>query len=100
MYSDSSCYYQYDANDLGDYSTNFYEDKAVAAITTHDYTSPLFLYLAFQAVHDPFSDSGGATIITEIPSDTLDTEVYEVSVRVRFRVRVRFIVWVEFGVKV
>ena len=38
------------------YSTNFYRTKATDVIARHDPTVPLFLYLPFQAVHDPFSD--------------------------------------------
>jgi arylsulfatase A-like enzyme len=35
----------------------------------------MFLYLAFQAVHDPFSDSGGDKVVTGIPENDLDTDV-------------------------
>jgi hypothetical protein len=38
------------------YSTNFYRHKAVDVIQRHDPKVPLFLYLPFQAVHDPFND--------------------------------------------
>ena len=57
MYSDSQCYYQYDPEDVENYSTNLYGDAAVQAIEGHDFSaSPIFMYLAYQAVHDPFSD--------------------------------------------
>ena len=55
LWSNSECYYMYDANDVSLYSTHLYGDKAVAAIKYHNYEKPLFMYLAFQAVHDPFS---------------------------------------------
>ena len=58
MYSNSQCYYMYDAADVTTYSTTLYQNKAVDAIKTHDYTKPLFMYMAFQAVHDPFSEAG------------------------------------------
>ena len=38
------------------YSTNFYRHKAIDILEHHDQSTPLFLYLPFQAVHDPFSD--------------------------------------------
>jgi len=42
--------------DMYNYSTNFYRHKAVDVIQRHDPKVPLFLYLPFQAVHDPFND--------------------------------------------
>ena len=42
--------------DMFNYSTNFYRTKAINVIDAHDPAVPLFLYLPFQAVHDPFSD--------------------------------------------
>ncbi len=57
MYSDSVCYDLYDGADRETYSTTLYGQKAVDAITSHDFASnPLFMYLAVQAAHDPFSD--------------------------------------------
>ena len=58
MFSNSQCYYMYDGEDVSTYSTTLYQNKAVDAIKTHDYTKPLFMYMAFQAVHDPFSEAG------------------------------------------
>ena len=55
MFSDSQCYYAYDGLDVNTYSTTLYQDKAVNIIKAHDYSNPMFMYLAFQAVHDPFS---------------------------------------------
>jgi arylsulfatase A-like enzyme len=54
LYSTLDCYYMYDGDDMEHYSTHLYQDKAVAAIKAHDFSSPMFMYLAFQAVHDPF----------------------------------------------
>ena len=57
VYGNASCYAGYDGVDRHDYSTFLYRDKAVAVIERHDYeASPMFLYLAMQAVHDPFYD--------------------------------------------
>ena len=57
LYGDSTCYAPYEGKDKHTYSTHLFRDKAVKAISKHDYTeSPLFMYLAWQAVHDPFED--------------------------------------------
>ena len=55
LWSNKDCYYMYDSSDRDVYSTHLYEDKAVSAISNHDFDNPMFMYLAFQAVHDPFS---------------------------------------------
>ena len=55
LWSNLDCYYMYDSSDESLYSTHLYEDKAVSAISNHDYSLPMFMYMAFQAVHDPFS---------------------------------------------
>ncbi len=55
--SDTSCYSGYKGEDLHDYSTFLFRDKAIQVIEKHDFNeNPMFLYLAFQAVHDPFND--------------------------------------------
>ncbi len=55
MYADKSCYNFYNGSDMSIYSTKLYASKAVKAIKAHDYDeSPMFLYLPFQAAHDPF----------------------------------------------
>jgi arylsulfatase A-like enzyme len=56
--SDKSCYKTYDGEDIHNYSTTFYTTKAVNIIQEHDTSSSLFLYMAYQAVHDPFIDYG------------------------------------------
>jgi arylsulfatase A-like enzyme len=56
--SNTSCYKPYDGDDKHDYSTTFYTSKAISIIQEHSYETPLFLYLAYQAVHDPFIDFG------------------------------------------
>merc|ERR1712048_1033158 len=38
------------------YSTNFYSERAVSIIEQHDISQPLWLHLAYQAVHGPFTD--------------------------------------------
>ena len=53
---DKDTYCPYTEDDLHLYSTHFYRKKALETIENHDQSSPLFLYLPFQAVHDPFAD--------------------------------------------
>jgi arylsulfatase A-like enzyme len=85
MYADKDCYYQYDSKDMTDYSTTLYRDKAVNRIESHDFSKPIFLYLPFQAVHDPFADAtagfpGGLTK-DNIAADTYDYIVKSYEVR-------------------
>jgi hypothetical protein len=76
MYADTSCYYSYDGDDLKRYSTHLYKDAAVTIIENHDFSqNPLFLYLAFQAVHEPFVDVE-ESFEDGVPSDYLDSSVY------------------------
>jgi len=56
--ANSSCYSHYSESDKHDYSTVFYTNKAVEIIENNGADSPLFLYVAYQAVHDPFVDYG------------------------------------------
>ena len=49
MYSDKTCYYMYDGDDVEEYSTTIFQNAAVAAIDGHDFdVSPMFLYMALQ----------------------------------------------------
>lgn len=57
--SDKDCYWAYDQDDMHDYSTYMFRDKAIETIEEHDATNPLFLFLSFQSVHDPFDDVNG-----------------------------------------
>jgi arylsulfatase A-like enzyme len=41
---------------LHEYSTFLYRDKAVEIIQNANSSVPFFIYLAFQAVHDPYTD--------------------------------------------
>jgi arylsulfatase A-like enzyme len=54
--SDTECYAPYARSDIDTYSTYLYRDRAVEIIEAHDTSIPLFMYIAFQAVHDPYSD--------------------------------------------
>eukprot|EP01040_Poterioochromonas_malhamensis_P020084 gene20084-23905_t len=57
VYMNDTCYYPYEGTDDTKYSTYLYGSKAVGVIESHDFDQqPLFLYLPFQAVHDPFGD--------------------------------------------
>ena len=38
---------------VGDYSTTLFTSRAVAVVDAHDQTVPMFMYLAYQAVHAP-----------------------------------------------
>ena len=53
MYSDKTCYYMYDGDDVQEYSTTIFQNAAVAAIAGHDFeVSPMFLYMAVQVCND------------------------------------------------
>ena len=74
LHADRTCYHPYEKPDMYNYSTNFYRHKAIDILEHHDRSTPLFLYLPFQAVHDPFSDiregADGA-----IPKDFITADV-------------------------
>ena len=53
---DKDCYYSYNGENIHNYSTWMYRDIAKEIIQEHDQSDPLFLYIAFQAVHAPFID--------------------------------------------
>ena len=56
LVADEDCYYTYNGPSLHNYSTHLYREVAVRIIEEHDAADPLFLYLAFNAVHVPFND--------------------------------------------
>jgi len=70
MEADKDCYSAYVGDDKHDYSTFFYRDHAVSIIQEHDTSDPLFLYLSFQAVHDPFVDNNN--YLSGIPKSYLE----------------------------
>ncbi len=79
LYMNSDCYHGYDGSDIYDYSSYFYREKAVDIITNHDYdASPMFLYIAFQAVHTPYYDDLQDFDIAGIPSSYVGEDNYEV----------------------
>ena len=73
--SDTSCYKAYNGSDKHDYSTTFYTNHALKIIDEHDKSDPMFLYLAYQAVHDPFVDYGIHK--WGMPDEYLDDDVRE-----------------------
>jgi len=70
--SNTTCYAPYTGSDKHNYSTIFYTNKAINIIENHDTSDPLFLYMAYQAVHDPFIDHG--KFDTGIPDSYFDEE--------------------------
>ena len=58
MVATAECYDLYKQTDIETYSSTLYTSKAVSVINTHDFdSSPMFMYLAFQAAHEPFEDT-------------------------------------------
>ena len=74
LYADENCYHGYDGDDKHEYSTFLYRDKAVKVIRNHDYSAPLFMYLSFQGVHDPYHDHN--IYSNGIPKEYLTDDVY------------------------
>jgi len=75
IYSDKDCYYPYEDDDIHTYSTLLYKDKAIDIINEHDTSSSLFLFLSFQAVHDPFIDS--KEFQNGLPTELLPDGMYD-----------------------
>jgi len=76
LYSNSDCYAPYDGDDLHKYSTFFYRDKAIDVIEAHNFEKhPMFMYLSFQAVHEPFYDDRHYQ--NGIPIDYIGSDMYE-----------------------
>ena len=76
MYADKDCYAEYNGTDSTRYSTFFYRDKAMRIIEEFDFDEgdPLLLYVAFQGVHSPFTDSG--TFASGIPMGYLGEKMF------------------------
>jgi arylsulfatase A-like enzyme len=72
--STSDCYDIYRADDIHTYSTFFYRDKAIEIIDNHDVSESMFLYMAWQAVHDPFTDVNVHQ--KGIPKEYVDADIY------------------------
>jgi arylsulfatase A-like enzyme len=73
MEADRDCYKPYNGSDMHDYSTTFYTNHAIQIIDDHPTDEPLFLYLAYQAVHDPFVDTG--KFRNGMPDSLMDADV-------------------------
>ena len=72
------------SDDFGKYSTHLFADRAIDIIQSHfnisttsatTIVSPMYLYIGFQAVHDPFT--GDPLYPDGLPSTFFDNEVYE-----------------------
>jgi arylsulfatase A-like enzyme len=74
MEANASCYWPYQEEDLHDYSTFFYTNKAKKIIEDSDADTPFFLYMSYQAVHDPYDDIRHHE--NGIPPEYLEDEMY------------------------
>jgi arylsulfatase A-like enzyme len=81
LFCDKNCYFGYGKDDSTTYSTFLYRDKSISLINQHDFDkNPMFLYLPFQAVHDPFDEYDG-NYSTGVPRQYFeDTAVYDLIV--------------------
>jgi hypothetical protein len=73
--STTDCYTPYTEDDFHEYSTFLYRDKAIKFIEQHNKSQSFFLYLSFQAVHDPFVDIDVHE--SGIPREYLDDDLYD-----------------------
>eukprot|EP00595_Chromulina_sp_UTEXLB2642_P002161 CAMPEP_0196767784 /NCGR_PEP_ID=MMETSP1095-20130614/41957_1 /TAXON_ID=96789 ORGANISM="Chromulina nebulosa, Strain UTEXLB2642" /NCGR_SAMPLE_ID=MMETSP1095 /ASSEMBLY_ACC=CAM_ASM_000446 /LENGTH=514 /DNA_ID=CAMNT_0042136431 /DNA_START=150 /DNA_END=1694 /DNA_ORIENTATION=+ len=79
MEADTSCYYPYNNTDYHEYSTSFYTARALEVINKHGSidSDPFFLYMAYQAVHDPYYDDNdefeGGMPDSYLPASILDS---------------------------
>lgn len=90
MEADKDCYKPYNGSDIHDYSTTFYTNHALSIIDSHPVEDPLFLYLAYQAVHDPFVDYGKHK--SGMPDEYLSDEVLtKIHTKVKGRQRQEYI---------
>jgi arylsulfatase A-like enzyme len=76
IYMNATCYAPYNQSDYQDYSTFLFRDKAIQVIQQHNYTEhPMFLYVAFQAVHVPYTDL--TSYQDGIPSSYFEEGIYD-----------------------
>jgi arylsulfatase A-like enzyme len=75
MIANSTCYSPYQDSDLQMYSTHLYHDKVMDVIRNHNFSDPMYLHLAVQAVHDPFNDND--TFANGIPPSYLSPGIYD-----------------------
>jgi arylsulfatase A-like enzyme len=73
MTANQDCYTAYNNTDIHDYSTIFYTNHALTIIDEHPSQDPLFLYIAYQAVHDPFVDH--AKHLNGMPDEYLPDDI-------------------------
>ncbi len=75
MSANTTCFDGYSSSDMHSYSTILYKDKAIEIIESQDPDTPMFLYLAFQAVHNPFDDLD--QFASGVPKEFVDAEIYD-----------------------
>jgi hypothetical protein len=77
MSSNTTCYAPYAEENIHNYSTFIFRDKAIDIITAHDPDeAPLFLFMSWQAVHDPFTDINDVHV-KGVPSEYLDADTFK-----------------------
>jgi hypothetical protein len=76
MYSNATCFEPYAGEDIHNYSTFLFRDAAIDIIRNHNpEEAPLFLFLSWQAVHDPFVDINIHS--KGVPSEYLDSKTFK-----------------------
>lgn len=73
LYMNATCYYPY--KNKTEYTTNLYRENVEYLLEAHDFEEkPMFLYIPFQAVHNPFRDA--ETHTTGVTSSLTGEEFY------------------------
>lgn len=87
MYSDRECYNKYDLSDNDVYETFVFESRALDVISSHDFEAgPMFLYLAYHAVHNPLTEDDFSLDAAEVGEDMYSEIEGSISVSSRQRI--------------